>query len=46
MGVDTASDGATAGFTMDLGDDWAGDDEKEYSSLMILSNILFDLFDI
>jgi len=31
---------------MDLGDDWAGDDEKEYSPLMILSNILFDLFDI
>jgi hypothetical protein len=31
---------------MDLGDDSASNGEKEYSSLIILSNILFDLFDI
>jgi hypothetical protein len=44
--VGAGADGATAGFTMDLGGGWAGNDKKEYSSLMILSNILFDLFDI
>jgi hypothetical protein len=47
-GVESASraDDATAGFTMDLGGWRTSDDEKAYSSLIILSNILFDLFDI
>jgi hypothetical protein len=37
--------GLTAGFTVDLKERVTGNEEKEYSWLMFLSNILFDLFD-
>jgi hypothetical protein len=39
------AEGLTAVFTVDLKERLAGNEKKEYSSLIILSNILFDLFD-
>jgi hypothetical protein len=39
------AEGLTAGFTAGLKERLAGNLKKAYSSPMILSNILFDLFD-